>query len=167
MPATIEVRQPAPHDIVHNPVHVSGLSTAFEGTVVLRLRDAHGDLVAEHFFTGGANGEYAVFAEDIAAAHVPATREGVLEVFEESARDGSPVNLVAVPIVFGIALVHEYRGFALHTVEPGDTLSKIAASVYGDASQWRVVHDANRHTINDPDLIHPGQVLRIPRGLGS
>ncbi len=49
-----------------------------------------------------------------------------------------------------------------HTVEKGDSLSKIAKSVYGDAQQWRALFEANREVIEDPDLIYPGQKIRIP-----
>jgi nucleoid-associated protein YgaU len=50
-----------------------------------------------------------------------------------------------------------------YTVKKGDSLSKIAKRVYGDAQQWRKIHEANRDTIANPDLIHPGQVLKLPR----
>ncbi|HYF40019.1 MAG TPA: LysM peptidoglycan-binding domain-containing protein [Gemmatimonadales bacterium] len=49
-----------------------------------------------------------------------------------------------------------------YTVKKGDSLSKIAKREYGDAGQWRRIYEANRDTIKDPDLIHPGQVFRIP-----
>lgn len=49
-----------------------------------------------------------------------------------------------------------------YTVASGDSLSKIAKDQYGKASKWRAIYDANRDQIDDPDLIHPGQVLRIP-----
>jgi nucleoid-associated protein YgaU len=49
-----------------------------------------------------------------------------------------------------------------YVVKPGDSLSKIAKEKYGDANQWRRIFEANRDQINDPDLIHPGQSLRIP-----
>lgn len=47
-----------------------------------------------------------------------------------------------------------------YTVRPGDTLSEIAES--RGFSDWRVLHAANRDKVYDPDLIFPGQVLRIP-----
>ena len=50
-----------------------------------------------------------------------------------------------------------------YTVVKGDSLSKIAKREYGKASDWRRIFDANRDQISDPDLIHPGQVLRIPQ----
>jgi nucleoid-associated protein YgaU len=52
---------------------------------------------------------------------------------------------------------------ARYTVRKGDSLSAIAQREYGDASAWRRIYDANRDLIQNPDLIHPGQVLTIPR----
>ena len=49
-----------------------------------------------------------------------------------------------------------------YTVEKGDSLSKIAKKVYGKASLWREIYNANQDHIKDPDLIYPGQVLRLP-----
>ena len=49
-----------------------------------------------------------------------------------------------------------------YTVVSGDSLSKIAKRYYGDANQWHRIHEANRDQIKNPDLIHPGQKLRIP-----
>lgn len=50
----------------------------------------------------------------------------------------------------------------LHTVVSGDTLSKIAKSVYGDPMKYPVIFEANKPMLKDPDEIYPGQVLRIP-----
>jgi nucleoid-associated protein YgaU len=49
-----------------------------------------------------------------------------------------------------------------HTVEKGDTLSKIAQQAYGNASQYPKIFEANKPMLSDPDKIYPGQVLRIP-----
>ena len=49
-----------------------------------------------------------------------------------------------------------------YTVLQGDSLSKIAKRLYGKASAWRKLFEANRDQIDDADLIHPGQVLRVP-----
>lgn len=50
----------------------------------------------------------------------------------------------------------------MHVVQKGDTLSQIALDVYGDASKYPVIFEANQPMLKDPDLIYPGQVLRIP-----
>ncbi len=49
-----------------------------------------------------------------------------------------------------------------HTVERGDTLSKIAKTHYGNAMKYPVIFEANKPMLTDPDKIYPGQVLRIP-----
>jgi len=50
-----------------------------------------------------------------------------------------------------------------HTVQKGDTLSKIAQQVYGDANKFQAIFEANKPMLKDPDKIYPGQSLRIPR----
>ncbi len=49
-----------------------------------------------------------------------------------------------------------------HTVQKGETLSKIAQQHYGSASKYPVIFAANKPMLSDPDKIYPGQVLRIP-----
>ena len=49
-----------------------------------------------------------------------------------------------------------------YVVVEGDSLSKIAKREYGDASKWRAIYNANKDVISDPDLIHPGQELKVP-----
>ncbi len=49
-----------------------------------------------------------------------------------------------------------------YTVKSGDSLSKIAKDVYGDADKWHRIYEANRDKIKNPDLIHPGQEFTIP-----
>ena len=49
-----------------------------------------------------------------------------------------------------------------YTVVAGDSLSKIAKREYGDANAWNRIYEANRDIIKNPDLIYPGQTLKIP-----
>ena len=49
-----------------------------------------------------------------------------------------------------------------YTVKSGDSLSKIAKEYYGDAMKYPVIFEANKPMLENPDLIYPGQVLRIP-----
>ncbi|MEP7347073.1 MAG: LysM peptidoglycan-binding domain-containing protein [Gemmatimonadaceae bacterium] len=51
----------------------------------------------------------------------------------------------------------------LYTVKAGDSLSKIARQVYGDGNKWKAIWEANKDSVKNPDLIHPGQVLKIPQ----
>jgi LysM repeat protein len=52
-----------------------------------------------------------------------------------------------------------------YTVKAGDTLQSIAANLYGDGGKWQPIYYANTSLINDPDMIYPGTVLKIPRGI--
>ncbi len=49
-----------------------------------------------------------------------------------------------------------------YEVKKGDSLSKIAKELYGDAMKYPVIFEANKPMLKDPNLIYPGQVLRIP-----
>jgi nucleoid-associated protein YgaU len=49
-----------------------------------------------------------------------------------------------------------------YVVVKGDSLSAIAKREYGDFKEWPRIYDANRDIIKDPDLIYPGQTLRLP-----
>ena len=49
-----------------------------------------------------------------------------------------------------------------HTVKSGESLSKIAKQYYGNAMKYMVIFEANQPMLKNPDLIYPGQVLRIP-----
>ncbi len=62
-----------------------------------------------------------------------------------------------------VAAATEAAGAKRYTVKSGDTLSKIAKEMYGDAGQWKKIHEANRAAIPNPDLIHPGDELTIPQ----
>ncbi len=50
----------------------------------------------------------------------------------------------------------------IYTVVAGDSLSRIAKEFYGKASRWPKIFEANRDQLSNPDVIKPGQVLKIP-----
>jgi nucleoid-associated protein YgaU len=49
-----------------------------------------------------------------------------------------------------------------HKVVKGETLSHISLKYYGKANQYMKIFEANRDILDSPDLIKPGQKLRIP-----
>lgn len=51
----------------------------------------------------------------------------------------------------------------MYVVEKGDTLWAIATATYGRGSRYPEIFEANKPMLTDPDLIFPGQVLRIPQ----
>jgi nucleoid-associated protein YgaU len=50
-------------------------------------------------------------------------------------------------------------GANTYTVQHGDNLSKIGAK-YGIS--WNAIFEANQDILSDPDMIQPGQELKIP-----
>jgi nucleoid-associated protein YgaU len=49
-----------------------------------------------------------------------------------------------------------------YIIKKGDTLSAIAKHFYGKANDYPRIFEANREVIKNPDLIFPGQKIRIP-----
>ncbi len=50
-----------------------------------------------------------------------------------------------------------------HVVQKGESLSKIAKHYYGDPMKYKAIFQANTDILKNPDLIHPDQVLIIPK----
>jgi nucleoid-associated protein YgaU len=159
----ITVRQPQPHDLVDDPVIACGVGTGFEAVFAARVRDANGAELAQVPIHAGGTGIWGNFHVELPLGAVPATPQGALEVYGFHAGTGAEVGKVVVPIVFGRALVDPYHGFGQRDVIAGDTLASIAKQLYGDASLWPRIFEANRDQIFNPNLIFPGQTLRIPQ----
>lgn len=50
-----------------------------------------------------------------------------------------------------------------YTIKKGDSLSLIAKEFYGNPMKYKELFEANKEVIKNPDLIYPGQVIRIPK----
>lgn len=50
-----------------------------------------------------------------------------------------------------------------YVIEKGDTLWGIASKLLGNGAKYTEIFEANREVIEDPDLIFPGQKIRIPQ----
>jgi Immunoglobulin-like domain of bacterial spore germination len=95
----IVVRIPVPGEEIGSPVNVAGTADVFEATVSIRILDANGQEIAAAVTTAtcgtGCRGTYSerifFFTEE--------RQEGTIEVFESSAMDGSPLNVVRIPVV--------------------------------------------------------------------
>ncbi|MFE9201494.1 Gmad2 immunoglobulin-like domain-containing protein [Micromonospora sp. NPDC007230] len=95
----IVVTGPAIGDRITSPVTVTGTADVFEATVSVRVLDAAGREVGTAFTTAtcgsGCRGDYRVRV----GYRLDRTGPGTIEVYEVSARDGSRINVVAVPVV--------------------------------------------------------------------
>ncbi|MBD3854384.1 MAG: LysM peptidoglycan-binding domain-containing protein, partial [Acidobacteria bacterium] len=59
-------------------------------------------------------------------------------------------------------VVEEVSAERFYEVVSGDTLGAISQKYYGKASDYMKIFEANRDILDNPDLIKPGQKLRIP-----
>ena len=96
-PATPEfqiIDQPSPGDTVTSPVTVSGQVLAFEATYQIGIFDADGDAIVETFGTAGPAevGEMAPFSIPVTFSVTEET-PACIWVYEQSARDGSPIHV--------------------------------------------------------------------------
>lgn len=154
------VDQPRPNDLVGDPVLVAGIGGGFEATIDIRVLDAEGAVALETFAM--SSNLIAAWQTSVDLPSTLTSTRGVIEVGPSTGAD-DPEPRVSVPVFFGTNIVSDYRSYLLHVVQPGETLSGIAASepLYS-GSGFGPIFEANRDIIADPDLIHPGQVLRIP-----
>jgi hypothetical protein len=97
LPAIV-VYAPVLGSTVGNPVTISGTANVFEATVSLSILDANGNEIARGFTTAtcgtGCRGDYS----DSLSYQVNREQVGTIVVFESSAKDGSPINVVRIPV---------------------------------------------------------------------
>jgi nucleoid-associated protein YgaU len=63
--------------------------------------------------------------------------------------DGSPASVPAVR-------------YTTYTVQPGESLSKVAAKFMGSGTKWRELYELNKDVISNPDNLKAGTVLKVP-----
>jgi hypothetical protein len=158
----IEVRQPREHDLIGRRFTIAGFASGFEATVLWRVLGEDGNPFAEGLVQGaGSNGVIQDVGHDVTLPSSVSARGDhvVLQVFGDDASGehppGTDLNEVRVTLFTGL------QGWRLHEVIRGDTLSEIARDV-GENIGFQDVFEANRDLLTDPDLIAPGQVLRVP-----
>ena len=97
--------------------------------------------------------------------------EGTVKIFGESTSQAAKEKAVLLAgNIWGVEEVQD-EGFIapqeeeveFYTIVSGDTLSGIAKKYYGNAMKYPVIFEANKEVIKDPNLIYPGQTIRIPK----
>lgn len=159
MSVTLDIQQPQPFDLVGERILIAGNATAFEGTLSIRVTEGHDEYAS--FTTVGSLGlrQFQGFI-DIPLTNAFQLNRLFLTLADDTGNENGPS--VNIPILFGPRILPGYRGWQPYTVQPGDTLTAIAQAQYG-APTFQPIFEANQHILADPNLIVPGQVLRIPR----
>jgi len=97
---TIKVMEPKPGATITSPVKIAGEAQVFEANVRLRVKDASGKVLGDGFTTATQGApEWGDFSEDFSFKSPSKTQVGTVEVFEESAADGSISDWVVIPVL--------------------------------------------------------------------
>lgn len=96
------ISTPRPGDTISTPLKVNGLVRGFENRVGLRLKNQDGVVVRETKFTAkqGEIGTFISLGVDMTFAQPTVPGDGTFEAFTFSAKDGSEINKVTIPIKF-------------------------------------------------------------------
>ena len=97
---SIIVTAPAAGASASSPIHVAGQARVFEATVSLSLYDANGTEVVSTTTNAAEGQTLSTFSTDVSYAGATLS-SACLWVFESSARDGSPTNVVQIPLGAG------------------------------------------------------------------
>ena len=104
-----------------------------------------------------------------------ATKQQIMVAFNEMVKTDNTINQISIPqpttshaaggapgnFAPGTGMAGS-GGQRVHEVVRGDTLSGLAKTYYGNASQYNRIFEANRDILDDPDKIKVGQKLKIP-----
>jgi hypothetical protein len=96
----IKIFSPKPDKQVEGTIFLSGIACVFEGTVNYELLTEDGNILCRGFTTG-TMGDWGYFEETIP---VPPDTDGgrvVLQLYSASAKDGSKMFVVDIPLVLG------------------------------------------------------------------
>jgi nucleoid-associated protein YgaU len=142
-------------------------------TLDLLQYDAKGRLSLAGRAPPGAKGD--VYLNDRIAGHATATGEGKWTTTLEQAVPVGPYHLrldalgtngkrvaeLDIPLERVSPGVLATSGTFV-TVQPGNSLWRIARRTYGHGTRYVEIYHANTERISDPDLIYPGEVLAVP-----
>ena len=114
------VDAPADGDTVTSPVTISGKARVFEANVRITIFDASGAVLTDTFTTAAEAGPALAPYSEAVAFTVTTQQQGCIRVFEESAQDGSPRNVVQVEVRLAPPTSPPQTGDAGLQTEDGD-----------------------------------------------
>jgi hypothetical protein len=94
----IVVTNPRSGDEVSSPVSIEGNADVFEATVSIDVLDSAGKPIVRTFTTASCGtGCRGTFSKAVPFT-VDTTQPGTIRVYESSAEDGKPINVVDIPV---------------------------------------------------------------------
>ncbi len=96
----IQVKLPQKNATIKNPILISGKANVDEANVRVKITDNNENILVDTFITADGWMDKLYPFEKELTYQTPQTKNGLIEIFEESARDGSEIYKVEVPVVF-------------------------------------------------------------------
>jgi hypothetical protein len=97
----ITIASPTPDTEISSPVEVSGLARVFENQLNVRLKNQKNQVLAEKsvYANSPDTGQFGPYQVSLDYQN-PGTEIGIIEAFDYSAKDGSEIDKVIVPVKF-------------------------------------------------------------------
>lgn len=122
----------------------------------------NGYFTIEHFQWHEAGGDPGTIQYSVVLKEYKETSVRQVNIEAQNGIGGNNgVNIAIIPEPVP-ARVDNRTPVRTHTVVKGDTLTRIARQHFGGCSRWREIYTLNSDIISNPNLIFPGQVLRLP-----
>ncbi len=97
----IIVTQPRPGDTITSPVTVTGKARVFEAAASTRVLSSDGrELGITHFMASKGAPDFGDFSAKVSFQVPPGVTQGIVEVYTNSPKDGSVIDLVRIPVRF-------------------------------------------------------------------
>ena len=96
---SIKVISPKINESIKSPVQISGQAAIFEAQFNARIKDDSGLILAETQLRTEEGQTMSPFSAKIKYKK-PTRSKGVVEVFDISAKDGSEIDKVSIPVIF-------------------------------------------------------------------
>ncbi len=149
----IQLRQPLAGDLVGRTLPIAAIGTAFEASYGWRLLAGEHE-IAKDFFSAGSMGLMESFVHQ-ASVNTEYVGPATFQLFgdDPSGERDPGLDTQSVPVI----VIGGMQGYQLHQVVQGDTLTAIARETGSDVKKITVAN-----SLQDPNKIQVGQILRIP-----
>lgn len=125
----ISIATPAENETVNLPILVSGQARVFENVVSVRLKSTSGEILYQDFATAQSPdmGKFGPYEKQINyLTKKPADKSLILEVYTNSAKDGSEIDLVSRPLILGEATTTPIKIFYNNNIlDPKASCNKV------------------------------------------
>lgn len=146
--SNIRVFSPKKDATIGLPLKVLGEARVFEAAYVVRLKEKGGNVLVEEsgMTLAGDAGEFNLFSNEINYPQ-PKGTDGILEVFQYSAKDGSEIDKVSIPVKFGYVSAMYVKLFFANSLKDPNPID--CSKMYGVTRRVGWSKDSVKVAINE------------------